>query len=628
MTTEKDGKINYSCNFHQQAPKGEAPFSTQIPGLWAFDDCAVFSLPRQKLLLKSRRTGNTVVVTPEVAQALQFCRQFKSLDEHVTAVKQANPALAEHQAEIAQVFTRFIQQGFMISAKDLAAKLQRPSLKPRQAPLFGVCIRTCDRPSQLARLLKSFADNEARHGRHYHYRVLDDSRSLENITANQRLVTQIRKDYRLNVYYEGWEQQRQRITALIAAFPEHKFSIQWLLDREEQNKQFSGGRLWNHILLLSAGKRCFTIDDDMICQPYLAPRYRNAFTTSTDQWEACFFLNRQELLQQAVISDLNPIEQHTDVLGYPLAQAAKHFSAVELKEQVFKGLSSDQISSLRADSPILFTQSGVFGDPGTASTTWIYELEEAARTQLVASPELYEKRRASRSLWLGSSSFHFQPTGSLVSTHIGLDNQLMLPCTGPYFRNEDHLFGSLVKALYPTSLALAFPWGLLHLPEPERSWREESLAKPVSVGILGFLADIARNASRQCYAQDSCKRFALLAETYLGLADASNSVLEGGIEENLIHARVLKINQLQSRLDTYQNQPSYWAEDVRRLLRANSNTLLNRNGQLIPDIAPGNERLAQVELVRSTLSRFGEALKIWPLLWEFCKESSIKGHDE
>ncbi|QBQ53517.1 hypothetical protein [Nitrosococcus wardiae] len=617
MTEKND---NYSRNFSQGPTTVTAAHQAQ--GLWAFDNCVVFPLPRRRLLLKSKRTDNRVVVSVEVFQILQLCRQFRTLEDHIAQIKKMNPALAERQSEISQVFNKFIEQHFMISAKDLVANLQYKGRVSHQTPLFGILVRTCDRPKQLARLVKSFAESESHHGRHYRYLVMDDSRSPENRAKNQIVVGEISKNHHLDIHYYGREEQQKRITTLISAFPEHQETIQWLLGGHEEDTRFSGGRLWNYMLLLTAGKRFLTIDDDMICQTRLAPHHQNRLEISQRQREVQFFLDRADLLARTTVSNIDPIEQSSEVLGCSIDKAIHHFSAVKLQEQAFKDLGSDQIETLHADSKILLTQCGVFGDPGTVSTSWIYELEGSARSQLVENLEAYEILRASRHLWLGSSSFHFLPTTSLLSTLTGFDNQEMLPCTSPYFRNEDHLFGTLVKALYPSSVALEFPWGLLHLPEPERTWNQESLDKPENVGVLGFLADVANNSMGNCYANDSFQRLTFLAETYLGLADANEDVLTAGIEENLIHARVGKVNHLQTQLDTYQNQPPYWASDVKRLLLAGSNALVHREEQLIPEVAAGSERAVQVALVRTMLRQFASALKIWPLLWNFCKENS------
>src|SRR5699024_8283050 len=114
-------------------------------GLWAFDDCVVFPLPARRLLLKSSRTGQKIVISSEVFQLAQLCQQFKSLEEHATLIKKVNPALTERQAEIGQMFNGFIEQGFMISAKDLLLTLQSSDeIKPLE-PLFVIVVRTCDR---------------------------------------------------------------------------------------------------------------------------------------------------------------------------------------------------------------------------------------------------------------------------------------------------------------------------------------------------------------------------------------------------------------------------------------------------------------------------------------------------
>ncbi|MGR6035616.1 MAG: hypothetical protein ACU4EQ_00185 [Candidatus Nitrosoglobus sp.] len=620
MTTKKSDRINYSWNFSQS--QNSATISNPIQqGLWAFDDCAVFPLPNQRLLLKSKRTDNRVVVSSEVFQALQLCRQFKSLEEHAAVVKEMNPSLTAHRAEINQVFNKFIEQGFMVSAKDLALSLQYRGETIHQSPLFGILIRTCDRPRQLERLMKSFYENELHYGKHYQYFVIDDSRDSENITENQLLVKNLKNNYGLNVHYHGWERQQELIKSLMKSFPEYGNSIQYLLGKNRQGIGFSGGRTWNYMLLLTAGRRFLTVDDDMICQPRLSPDYQNAFEISARQRQARFFLDRDDLLAKTAALEMNPITQHEDMLGYSLAQNTNRFSAIECNEQIFKHLSGDLIDTLHANSPVLLTQSGVFGDPGTFSTSWIFDLEGESRSQLIENLEAYMKRRTSRHLWLGTSNFRFSPDTSLVSTLTGIDNQRVLPPSNPYFRNEDYLFGTLVKFMIPNSLAMEFPWGLLHFPEPERNSDDKQLDEPYSVGLLGFLADVATNISKYCYASEPLKRLHFLAETYLSLADADSKVLEEGIEENLIHARVHKINSLHSHLNTYHDFPGYWADDIRRLLQANSHALMSKGQGLFSEILTYQNREKQVSIARDLLGDFGRGLKEWNFLWKYCEEN-------
>lgn len=619
MTTEKGDSINSSWNFGQNS-NPETVAADGMQALWAFDDCAAFPLPMGRLLLKSRRIANTVIVTSEVFQALQLCRQFKLLKEHIVVVQEKIPALAGRQSEIAQIFRDLIQQGFMISARNLVLDLKRSEGIGSQAPFLGVFVRTCDRPKQLARLLRSFTENENRHGHRYRYVVMDDSREMENITENQRLTAQF-KEENLEVYYYGKKEQGEFISTLINALPTCRELTEWLLGDNKKSALFSGGRLWNHMLLLGAGKRFLTIDDDMVCQPYLSPGHSYTFEVSSRQREVRFFFDREDMAAQISLSEIDPIQQHRDVLGCSLMGAINNFSAVEFNGLSFSHLSSDEVGALRAGSSLILTQSGVFGDPGTATTSWIYELEGEDRAQLVENHDAYIKRRASRCSWLGTSNFRFKSSTPLMGMMVGFDNQGMLPPTIPCFRNEDYLFGALVKFIIPDSFVFEFPWGLPHLPEPERSWSEQELDKPASVGLLAFLADVANNTAKHCYATEPVKRMALLAETYLALADADDSVLGAGIEENLIQAQAQKTNILHSCLEMHHNQPQYWADDIHRLLQANSQALIHKERELFSEDPSRTGRAQQVSMAKEVLVQFGKTLQVWPLLWEYCKKN-------
>ena len=97
----------------------------------------------------------------------------------------------------------------------------------------------------------------------------------------------------------------------------------------------------------------------------------------------------------------------------------------------------------------------------------------------------------------------------MTTTLTGIDGSQLIPPTGSYYRNEDYLFSRLLKFIHPSSVIFEFPWGLPHLPEPPRQWHAAKLDEPRTVGILGFLADIANNVQPLCIAQSPQQRLAL-----------------------------------------------------------------------------------------------------------------------
>ena len=77
-----ENTLNYQFNY--PAPPLQAPVPKPDPNAPAFasEDGLVASLSSQECVFQMRRTGDTHVMTFQVLQAMDQCREFRSLDEH------------------------------------------------------------------------------------------------------------------------------------------------------------------------------------------------------------------------------------------------------------------------------------------------------------------------------------------------------------------------------------------------------------------------------------------------------------------------------------------------------------------------------------------------------------------
>lgn len=609
----------YSVNFSWSTQPAGKPPAEASPPLWVLADCSVFSLPQQQLLLKLKNSDKKLVISEDVYSLLQLCAEFKTLAEHADFIVASQPHLAGKRAETLQLLEQIIQQGFMCSADRVLKAITGQPTDDAPSPLFGVIIRTCDRPQQLARLLDSLGKLQTKFVQSYHFWVADDSREDSHRLQNQQLIEDFKSAHdAIPVRYYGPLQQQALTDQLKQAFPGSTEQIEWLLQSNATKADFfTGGRVFNHLLLMTAGQRFLLMDDDIVCEPYQAPGSGGNLSISVRQPEVGFYDSREALCEQLKGLDIDPFAAHNDALG---ASMASTVSGVEDKPEILHGLSGAQAVKLSANTRVMRTISGIAGDPGTVSLAWMYELEGVTRERLLSDPERFPQFRSNRCLWLGSATRTLSVDPALMMTSLsGFDNSRLLPPVSPLFRNEDYFFGHVLKYLYQDHVTLDFPWGLLHFPEPARHWHEDQLDKPKNAGVSAFLADVAQYQSNHCLAENVGQRLVFLAEMYLSLADSEATRLTEGIEENLLHTRVASLNQLQKMLDQYNQQPAYWAQDINRLLKANGESLVHTE-PLVIDPHAGNDRAQQVETVREVLAQMGQAMKVWPQLWQYCKD--------
>ncbi len=593
----------------------------------AFDQCSTFNLPAATIMLKSHRSGMRVLVPADMFGLLQNCVHYQSITGHVEQLVSLDPAIAEHKNQLQQMLEDLKKQGVMDSGQQLLSRLKLAEKTTKQPAEFaGTFIRTCDRPAQLKRLLDSLDQQQQRFGHRHRYIVVDDSRDNQSQQQNQLLCSNYASNTNLYVEYYGLQQQTDFHNKLTQAFPDNLDTINWLLTRSDDLSEdiFSGGRLLNHIVLLAAGKRFTLFDDDAVCQPYHSPEMKHRWSFKAQPKDCWFYEDRDLMFSEIVSADLDPLTRHLDVLGKPLGQVTDDLSAVELSIDALDGVTSQDGENLKPETSILVTRNGTFGDPGTSSMNWIYQQDGKTLEHLTEEDERFKRYSGNRTTWLGSHCFRAVNENALMTTTLtGIDGSQLIPPTGSYYRNEDYLLSRLLKFIHPSSVIFEFPWGLPHLPEPPRQWHAAKLNEPRTVGVLGFLADIANNVQPMCLAELPQQRLRYLGETYRTLADAELETLRDGIEENLLNTRAATITDMQLVLDQHADQPQSWVEDVQRIIDANQQRLAQPEQNLFPDAGAGDTLQKQLETCQQVLDMFGEGLILWPLLWEYCKDNDL-----
>lgn len=603
--------VNYTWSYSFRPPSQD-----QREALWIWEDAHVYPLSDTDCLLRNKRTRAEAVIRLDVLNALQLCRQFRTLDAHVQAICTAIPALAQQQANVRQVLETLARQGILRSTDDLLKELQAPTDSSAMAPVEPLFIRTCNRPELLERLLPSLVANENRFANSYRYIVLDDSTQEVHREKNAVLIAAYTD--RLRVQYCGIPGQRRLMARLTEALPRQAESLRWLLVGSGQNPGKTYGRGWNHALLLGAGCRLLMMDDDALCQAYKPPRTQAGIEISMRDEQAWFYENRDAVLEGTEPAEVDPLAQHAGVLGLTLSQVIRHCPDGPLSAQSLQHLTPEALTALDASSPILMTGNSVFGDPGTGSNHWLFlNLEGEWRRQFVHSELEYRQNCVERHLWKGYASLHLAPDKSLMTTTLtGFDNRRLLPPTTPELAGEDGLFGAALKYLYPASLDLQFPWGLPHLPEPPRNWGQTAFEKPLSPPVVNLMEDLAGSARSRCVARLPEQRLKSLASLYEDLAQAEDRVIEETIQEYGLAARASVVRRLNRALQTFKEAPDYWRVDVQRIIRANSR--ITASGE-----KPDADRQT-LATTRDMLGHYATALRSWPAIWNYCQQNQAE----
>lgn len=588
--------------------------------LFASEDAVVASLSNSECVFQVKRTGDAHVMTFQVLQALDQCREFRTLDEHVARIQSTIPGLEHQRDAIARVLQSLIERDLLISDARFTERLGGNEHR-EPAPLRAIFVRACDRPAQLERLLASISDYERRHRAGRHYVVLDDSVLAANIDRHRDLLREFARTIGCKVTYVGPAERQRLVERIAKAVPQSQAALQRLLLPQPGATRFGGGRSWNLALLLSAGGRFALFDDDQRLPLRRHELARDGIDLNPTQLPfARFYRNMEEALAAGDELGDDPFNLHLDVCGIGVGDLIGR-GQYGLSRESLRGLNLARLAHLNSDTRVLATQQGTYGSARSESAAWIYHLDAAGREDLCSSREAYLANIEAQFIWQGTDRARL----SAISwfTPFAFDNSLLLPCTNAVGRGEDALFSAAAHFCHPDALVLELPVAIGHLQEQTRTRSSRSL-QASTPRVNHFATDYIQRQFGSFIASDAAQRLDLLAEIFRDLAGASAPARVTHLREYLNYVRADAIERLQQQFEAATDAPVYWQADVRSIIDANGRSLIAKAPPRLGDWSDEFDAAACAAALRTELGELADGYAAWPRVWNHAREAGDK----
>ena len=583
--------------------------TTGEPDRFAFADCELIPINAGMTLAINRQNGNQQILSASVVEGLKTCTNFDTLEAHARHLANTRAELNGNMEMAIGALNSLQAAGMLLRATDVCAKLEQPA--PRQLPPTRVLIITCDRPAAVERLL----DSMLRIGKLSHHDALflvDDSRDPGNRESNREAVAKFNMRSAREMFYVGQEAQAELLSGLTTSLPEHEAGIRFLLDPAQWLDQKTYGRSRTLCLLLSVGYRAIVMDDDILCQALLPPiREEGIGIGSGGMRKAAFFESQAALLDSGPSADFDPLSAHASLLGSTLGHALQTLNKGSLKIAQLHNTNAALANVLTAQSPVMVTQCGTLGDPGTNNDHWVMYQSEDTIERLLEAPHGMEQALQNKLNWLGSTrpNIYKMP---FLSQLTGLDNSCLLPPYFPAFRGEDLLFGAMLLAMHHDSVTLEYPFSIPHLPMEDRALDLNS-----SIVARGCIALLVRNLTAQInYSDQTDPQYNLqrLAREAQRLAVRSDADLMLDYRTGLARGHADQLNILQNQFARAQQTPSgewqtYLKRGIEEVQKAFTTAHSPREIPGVPPEASEQELLAEF---RRLAQGFADALDAWP----------------
>ena len=615
-----ENTLSYQFNY---PAAGSVPALKPDPNapVFASEDGRVASLSSQECIFLVKRSGEPHVMTFQVLQALDLCREFRTLDEHAARIQSTVPGLAGKRDDIRRVLEGLVQRQLLLSDSAFIERLRAaPARQP--APMRGVFIRACDRPPQLANLLRSLTEYERRHRANRRYVVIDDSTLPASVNEQRDLLREFARATGCKVNYTGSAERSKLVDRIAKAVPRARDVLAQLLlrDAHPHAQRFGGGRGWNLALLLSAGARMALLDDDERVPLRRFDSVRAGLDPNPNSvLQARFFDSMEQALGAGVEVEEDPFELHLKACGQALGTLLGDGYPIE--RETLRGLNLGRLDLLTPGTRVVSTQNGSYGSARTATALWLYQLDGESRAEFFRDRESYLRNVEAQHLLCGVAQARVWEVAGF--SPFTLDNSEFLPCTSPVGRAEDSLGNALTRYCLPETIAFEFPTAIGHVQESARRRSTQTLAAS-QPRVNDFLRDFVRQQSGLFKAADPGQRIAFFAEVLRDLARASERERIDHLREYLSYVRADVIDRLQHQLEAATEAPVYWQADARAIVQANAKMLLAATPPRLSDWPEDLDAAGCARMLRTELNLFADACEHWPALWRHAAEQGEK----
>jgi hypothetical protein len=547
----------------------------------------------------------------------KMCRGSKSFEEHLAGICQ-QLGIAERE-EVSGVLQLLISQGCL---RAVAAQDKAPAAANMRGRIATFVIPTRDRPIALERCVRSYL--RACEGRSTDFKILviDGSASLAMRRANLEALSRLAVQTPVAVHCIA-ASQREMLKATL----DRGGAKSQLLDFTVTSPALSTttGDSRNLALLLNAGEAFLSVDDDTVCQPWTMPDAEPgvAFWGDRDPVEMQFVNSRSEADAATLPSTVNIVEALEALLGKTLLQCAEG----ALGEPVWSDCCEHLHNALAGKSGserVRVCFPGMAGDVALHCPYQLLFSSGATRRLMSASNDAFETALTSREAVAAVRRYTVTDNSTCITMCAALDNEDLLPPFVPVGRNQDGVFGVMLRVCDPGALFGYVPYGIRHASDRAPKYDDGAILSASGIRWSDLLILLLKAAPVAPMSRSVRRRTIQIGEFFQELASLDRVEFVRFVEAQLLLEWHRRLSAMDVALRGERSYPEYWLQGFEKYRNALCGTL-TRPHFCVPfefqDAAPEHAYAA----VQRCLQRYGELLQEWPDLWQSAREARLAG---
>lgn len=466
------------------------------------------------------------------------------------------------------------------------------------ATLSLIGIPTRDRTECLWHCLLSHIASAELHHRHCEFVVVDDSADESLQQKHREQLHSLRQQHDCQITLIGPREKQHAVTTISKTIGSSADVLAFALLNPCQ-LPIATGASRNALLLHAAGELLLQVDDDTEARLAFMPS-TTPDVVATPRFDPTefWFLSEAEL-----------------------AQISGSLAAGDLV-----GLHEQWLGQPRLDGRVLASMAGVVGDSGMGSSLYFLNLHGASRDRLLVSEACYRSALYQHRVLRGVQQPTLAAGAVCMSLNLGLDHRALLPPFFPVQRNQDGVFGALLRTCCAGALFAYLPRAVLHLPPQPRVRTLDAIEAEVgrlsSGQVVQSLIWTLGSAAPGSYTAANLR--AVGAALYkLGTLPLPSFT---ALTSRLVRKQLENLaSQWEGGLEQHHDQPAFWAADMRRLL-AILRTRLTGNELAAPiDLVRCAGATQAVPMLQKLLMRFGQLLESWPAIVDAARDLRSRG---
>ncbi len=584
-------------------------------------DPKIYSFINEENIYYNSSLNSVEKIPRHLALFLNYCTEFKTIEEHTEFIYN-KISKTINLSEITDCINFFIKKKFILSQREIIKRLKSNKTKVDNSRIKYLGWITNGRLPELQLSIESFIKYNRIYKKELSVIVCDDSINNTNILKQLFRIT---TENRINVFYFGNKEKNNFIEKLskdLNKYGVEKKILDFLILNPLKHNTCGANR--NSLLLVTAGNKILSVDDDILFETFSSQKQNNnlEFSSEREPLDIEYFTDRNELLKKILPCDTDVFLQHENILGKSINEIILKFKDTELF--LDKANNGFIYSIIKNDRKIPVTMPGIAGSSGKGSPKSVLWINGLEREKIMKSKIVYKTYICRNEVFRLPDNLKISNGSFLMGYNMGIDNREMIPPFLPIGRGSDTIFASLLKMT--NSYICYLPFSLYHDPLKRRLFNYKDIFN-FSLHISDLILLIIESIKISTHYSDVPFKLIMIGNYFKDISKLNKIDFFELIQNELIKHKCSFIKFLESLLIKYDSKPEFWAEDIFKIIKIIEKNFKNKD-MYFPVELNNNDSIENKEKeLKKTFNLFGELLISWPLIYLKAKEFNEQGID-